>query len=213
MKIIIKVLVIILFFTTNINAQSAVKRFETDYIINSKGLKLNCKIVKIKNGRLKYRLYKQSQPFIVRLDELSDFHAKDWEGLEKSLPTSIEKPQSGFAHVYFYCVEKPSAQVFYKDKKLVKIRKNSYYLHKIKTGQEHVYGCKKNNEKEKIRLNPKSGEIFFMRPIYIGYGGYTLVKDGIATTYTGRIQHALSLDNSKTSKYTVMSIDKLINDN
>ncbi len=191
-------------FAMESSAQNTAKDYEVDHIIDTKGVRLNCKITKVKNGRVRYRLYKKSQPYAVNLMSLKDIYMSDPSVLEKPTNRTIEKPAPGFAHVYLFSTKSPGAKVHHNGEKLIKIKAGSYYLHKIKVGGEHVYSCKQNYEVEKIKLTPKSGEIFFIHPElnddvdFMSVEGMTVANNGVK----------LKLNKDKVAEYAILTLKK-----
>jgi len=187
------------------NAQNLASDYETDYIVDLKGIQLRCKITKIKNGNVQYRLYKKFSPVIVNLMNLNDIYLNDKSEVPNNWVNSLEKPIDGFSHVYIYSTLLHS-RVFYNGNKLATIRRGSYFLHKIKIGKKHIYYIKGNKDDEKIKLTPKSGEIFFIHPMYNENAINVMVGVNFMTTNGIR----LNVKNDKISEYAVLSIKKRI---
>ena len=106
---------LILIFAFQGYCQNQANDYETDYIKDLNGIRLNCKVVKIKNGRLTYRLYKKSQPFKLNLMNLTDLYISNNNFIDSPIGTEIKEPKDGFSHIYIYCASSDSSRLFRSD--------------------------------------------------------------------------------------------------
>lgn len=115
-----------------------------DFLVDDNNTKIFCKITQIKNGKVKYRLSGKSYSTIENITKFSDVSFANPDVIKNPLDIKIEEPESGYAHVYFYCTE-TVYQVHYNGEKLIKISTGSYYLHKVKAKETHKYSSHGNS--------------------------------------------------------------------
>lgn len=214
------------FLITILVVQTGFSQDHTDYLVDENNTIIYCKIIQIKNGKVKYRLKNKSYSIVERINKFSDVNFNNPDVLKNPLGTKIEKPESGYAHVYFY-FSGIHYKVKYNDEKLVKIVPGSYYLHKIKIGDTHKYMVDYTSDSKLLRkLDELSNygypenilEIFPEdQQIYIIKGEEKYTKNSslyITTPQGNRIQSPveiyLIIDNGKVSKYSLLSMKKKI---
>ena len=135
---------------------------------------------------------------------LNDLYISNNNFIESPIGTEIKKPKDGFSHIYIYCAILPTAQIFYNGEKLIKIKKGTYFLHKVQADEQHTYYTKLNLDEEKLWITPESGEVIFIHPVYnegvmgMEMGNMMMVRNGIK----------LKMDKSEISKYAVLSMGK-----
>ncbi|MEP4910653.1 MAG: hypothetical protein ABJS57_16360 [Algibacter sp.] len=195
-------IITILLFTSIIYAQDY-----TDYLVDENNNKIFCKITQIKNGKVKYRLQGKSYSTIKTITKFSDVKFNNPDVIKNPLGLKIEKPESGYSHVYFYFSE-IIYKVRYNGKKLTSIGVGNYYLHKIKAGETHIYSSYGNNleivaENQKTYLIRGSETGKIDEQIFsIDSKGETKFERGL------RISPKLVLDNRKISEYALLSMKK-----
>ena len=166
----------------------------TDYLVDENNKKIFCKITQIKNGKVKYRLRGKSYSTIKTITKFSDVKFNNPDVIKNPLGLKIEKPEPGYSHVYFYFSE-VIYKVRYNGQKLTSIGVGSYYLHKIKAGETHIYSS--GNSLEIEAENQKT---------YLIRGKYG--KDYNIGNGMGVITSELVLDNRKISEYALLSMKK-----
>jgi hypothetical protein len=165
----------------------------TDYLVDENNTKIFCKIIQIKNGKVKYRLKGKSYSTIKAITKFSDVSFANPDVLKNPLGLKIEKPEPGFAHVYFY-YSGTIYNVRYNAKKLIKIRIGNYFLHKIKASEIHNY----LSSGSKLKIIAENQKIYLVR------GTETITETGINSQITAK----LVLDNRKVSEYALLSMKK-----
>ncbi|MEO0573689.1 MAG: hypothetical protein AAF039_18460 [Bacteroidota bacterium] len=203
-------IVLSLIFSTHVQGQTSAKEYETDYIVDLKGIRLNCKIVKIKNGKVKYRLFKRSQPFLKHMTYLKEIYIDENSEIHDNWENKINQPREGFSNVYVYSIYWPGAPLHYNGKKLVNVKVGRYFLHEIENGKEHVYYVKNNKEDEKIKLNPKNTNTYFIHSKLNGNDAQPIM--GPSGQSIGGIKNGiiLKLKQDKMSEYAIKSMSKQV---
>lgn len=191
---------ILLFFLFSFN-QNFSQDF-SDYLIDENGIKIFCKVQQIKNSKVKYKLRGKSYSIIKNILKFKDISFSDPDALKNPLNIKIEKPEEGYAYVYFYCSTMPYT-VKYNGKKLIKIKGGTYFVHKIKAGEIHNYlafgnGLDIEAENQKTYI-VRDKEKYSINTTFIINGGFEV---------GGRIEGELVLDDSKMSTYALLSMKK-----
>lgn len=165
----------------------------TDYLVDENNNKIFCRITQIKNGKGKYRLKGKSYSTIKTITKFSDVSFTNPDVLKNPLSLKIEKPEPGYAHVYFYY-----SGIIYNVKdngeKLIDIRIGSYFLHKIKASETHNYSSFGSN----LEIIAENQKIYLVRGI----------EKNIDTRFNSRVGSKLVLDNRKISEYALLSMKK-----
>lgn len=179
---------------------------ESDYLITVNNDTIYCKILELKNKKIKYIVNGEKGKIKKNIFKFADVHFADTSIIENPLNIKIEKPESGYAHVYFYrpYVYTGSAlacKVEYSGKSFINIKTHSYYLHKVKAGEVHKYN-QKNLKNDIIEINAKDGEIYFIRGSFGGTGEAFINNMNMSNTL-----HIFQ-DNPKIAKYVILTMKK-----
>ena len=167
----------------------------TDYLVDENNTKIFCKITQVKNGKVKYRLRGKSYSTIKTITKFSDVKLTNPDVIKNPLGLKIEKPESGYSHVYFYFSE-VIYKVKYNGEKFTSIGIGSYYLHKIKAGETHIYSTFGNS----LEIEAENQKTYLIRGKY--------GKDYNIGNSMGVISSELVLDNRKVSEYALLSMKK-----
>jgi len=180
-----------MFFTNIIFAQDY-----SDYLVDKNNTITLCKIIQIKNGKVKYKLQGKSYTTIKYITDFSDVKFNNPDVIKNPLGLKIEKPKPGYSYVYFYYSE-IIYKVRYNGQKLTKIGIGSYYRHKIKAGEIHTYSTSGNN----LEIAAENQKTYLIR----GQIGKFL-KNEINRSFG--VLSALVIDNRKVSEYALLSMKK-----
>ncbi len=189
-----------LFFLLNLVAQDY-----NDYLIDENNVKLFCKITQIKNGKVKYKLRGKSYSTIKSIVEFNDVYFSNPKVLKNPLGLKIEKPESGYAHVYFY-YSSYVYKVKHNDKKLVKIGIGDYFLHKIKAGEVHKYYSTDHT----TEIDAKNGEVYLIRGKQSGLNHVFEINKDFEYHKGLGYNIKLFVDNRKVSEYALLSMKKKV---
>jgi len=185
------IITILMFFTNIIFAQDY-----SDYLVDKNNTITLCKIIQIKNGKVKYKLQGKSYTTIKYITDFSDVKFNNPDVIKNPLGLKIEKPKPGYSYVYFYYSE-IIYKVRYNGQKLTKIGIGSYYRHKIKAGEIHTYSTSGNN----LEIAAENQKTYLIR----GQIGKFL-KNEINRSFG--VLSALVIDNRKVSEYALLSMKK-----
>ncbi|KAB1064284.1 hypothetical protein F6U93_14450 [Tamlana haliotis] len=233
-----KLLTILIFGVSILNAQNEFN----DYFVYKNKDTIKCKITKVKNQYIYFDLspdnkfilkrdmsknlkarkstqprykklhYTPSRLFFYQCDDIF-LSSKTKEELELN---KIEKPEDGFAHVYFY---RPNSDprldgfiIREGDSKIINLKINSYFLVKVKAGTEHTYYVNKSlSSKDKVSVLAKNKGIFFIQGFYIGcnYSGGLGFNGTIMPMGNGRdCGNNLSINEDEYAELQVLSMYK-----
>ncbi|UNZ00352.1 DUF2846 domain-containing protein [Zhouia spongiae] len=180
---------------------------DSDYLVTVQNDTIYCKILELKNKKVSYIIKGEKGKKKKNIFKFADVHFADASIIQNPLNIEIEKPESGYAHVYFYrpYVYTGSAlacKVEYNGMPFINIKTHSYYLHKVKAGEVHKYN-QKNSKKDIIEINAKDGEIYYIRG---SFGG-----TGEAFTNNLNLSNSLHIfqDNPKVAEYVILTMKKV----
>ena len=159
-----KILLIPILITLHSSAIS--QTLNQNYLVTRKGDTIYCEIKSLKGKTIEY-IENNKNLKRANIYNYLDANIVDDSIIDNPLGLEIEKPEPGYAHVYFYrpYVYTGSAlpcNVEYNGKMFINIKTNTYFLHKVKAGQVHVYNWV-NSKKNIIAINAIEGEIYFIR--------------------------------------------------
>ena len=120
----------------------------TDYLIDQDNNKIFCKIIQIKNGKIKYRLNGKSYSVLKDITNFKDLSFTDKSIIKATFDPEIEKPEKGYAYIYFYSAKQRPYTVLKDKNKITKIGVNNYYLLKVKANETHVFHCEGNSNEQ-----------------------------------------------------------------
>ena len=189
------IIILLILFTSLVYSQEF-----PDYLIDENGFQFSCEIREIKNGRIKYYINGNSSIITKPIVEFINGKLTDSSKVKNSLGTKIEKPDLGFANVYFYNGQTTAYKVYYKGEELIRIKGNRYFLLKIKANELHSFYS--SGDESLVEINAKEGKIYYIKG-ELGEKG----KGFGMSNYTEYF-HNLILENSELSKYAVLSMKK-----
>ena len=155
-------LLIVLFVILESKAQNELN----DYFVTLKNDTINCKLIELKKGTIKFDTNNtgyvknkdkkssfanrkgtqktSSTSFFEKIDNLKDLYLSDSSVIYNPLNISIEEPENGYAHIYFfrpyvYLNSALGCKVKYEGEKFLNVKTNGYFLHKVKAGKTHKY--------------------------------------------------------------------------
>jgi len=177
-----------------------------DYLVTEEKDTIFCKIVGLDGKRVEFIRENEKSSSTKNIYNFIDVNITDLSVIENPLGIKIEQPEKGYAYVYLYrpFVYAGSAlncKVEYNRTKLVNLKPNSYYLHKIKTNETHKYNWN-NSSKSVVEINAKEGEVYFIRG---SVGADRQSLDAIVTFGAGM---KIAIDNPKIAKYVVLTMKK-----
>ncbi len=154
----------ILFLTTVFSTYSQSYK---DYLVTKELDTLNCKVIGLKGKRIEYILEGKESPKKKNIFKFTDVKITDIDVIDNPTKMAIEKPETGYAHIYFYrpYVYTGSALacvVNYNGEKFINVKTKSYFVHKVKAGEIHSYNWSLD-KKNKIVIKPSNGEIYYIR--------------------------------------------------
>lgn len=140
---------------------------EDDYLVTKEKDTLFYKVIGLKGKRIEFIQNGKKKSKKKNIFKFSDINISDVSVIKNPLHLEIEKPESGYAHIYLYrpYVYNGSAlacKVEYNGEKFINIKTYSYYLHKVKAGEIHKYNWK-NSKKEVLEIDAVDGKIYFIR--------------------------------------------------
>jgi len=179
-----------------------------DFLIDENGYQFSCEIREIKNGRIKYYVKGNSLIITKRIVEFKNGHLTKPYKVKNPLGTKIEKPDLGFANVYFYNGQTTAFKLFYNGKELIKIKGGHYFLLKIKSNELHSFSS--TEDKTLIEINAEEGKTYYIKGKLRIESNLNAIYDDINSTFNNSIKysHDLILENNELSKYAVMSMKK-----
>ena len=179
---------------------------EKEYLVNKEMDTIYCQIIRIDNKNIEYKIDNKERNIKEKIRDFIDINLTDYQVIENPLGITIETPEEGYAHVYFYrpYIYTGSAlnlKVEYNGNNFINLKTKSYYLHKVKANEVHYYNWIHNKD-EKIEINAVSGKIYYIKGIYgsdEGFGQFMNLSNDLS----------LSIDNSKTAFIKVLTMEKL----
>ena len=179
---------------------------KSDYLVTKEKDTIFCKIIGLKGKRIEFIQNGTEKSKKKNIFKFSDLNISDLSVIKNPLNLEIEKPESGYAHVYLYrpYVYTGSAlacKVEYNGEKLINIKTYSYYLHKVKAGEIHKYNWN-NSKKDILEIDAIDGEIYFIR------GAFAASFEPWNTISTVRNGMNIFLDNPNTAKYAILTMKK-----
>lgn len=178
----------------------------SDYLVTVENDTVYCKILELKNKKIQYTINGEKGKTKKNIFKFANVHFADPSIIQNPLNIKIEKPEPGYAHIYFYrpYVYTGSAlpcKVEYNGGAFINIKTHSYFLHKVKAGEMHKYN-EKNSKKDIIEIDAKDGEIYYIRGSF----------GGTDEAFTNNLNLSNSLhifqDNPKVAKYVILSMKK-----
>jgi hypothetical protein len=179
---------------------------DSDYLVTVYNDTIHCKIIELKNKKISYNINGEKRKKKKNIFKFADVHFANTSIIKNPLEIKIEKPEQGFAHVYFYrpYVYTGSAlacKVEYNGNSFINIKTHSYYLHKVKFGEVHKYN-QKNLKKDIIEIDAKDGEIYFIRGSFGGTGEAFINNMNMSNSL-----HIFK-DNPKVAEYVILTMKK-----
>ena len=191
---------LVLILTSNIFAQEY-----KDLLITLNDVYITCEIKQIKYGKVKYRTKDKSYAEIKDITNFSDLKFSDSTKIKNILNLKIGIPEVGYSYLYFYPANGRIYEVVNNDKKLIKIKPNSYYLLKVESGKRYEYYCQGNDHKEdRLKIDAKDREVYLIK----GVPGKNTIKGGFNGSFGYGLSTKLVVDNGKLSRYTLLTMKK-----
>jgi hypothetical protein len=177
-----------------------------DYLVTEEKDTIFCKIVGLNGKIVEYIKENESSSSTKNIYSLLDVNITDLSVIENPLKLKIEQPEKGYAYVYLYrpyvfAGSALNCKVEYNRAKLVNLKPDSYYLHRIKPNEIHKYNWN-NSSKSVVEINAKEGEVYFIRG---SVGAERKSLDAIVTFGSGM---KIAIDNPKIAKYVVLTMKK-----
>ena len=173
----------------------------TDYLLDKDGTKIYCNILLIKNGKVKFKL---EDKIYLKTEDITNFNDVNFSGgnvLKNTLEIEVEKPNENYSNIYFYAANDLPYTVMENKKKVVRISKYSYYLYKVEANKTYELYCSVNTrERDKLIIEAKGGKTYIVKGISDKFNG--------RTTYNRMNSTLLVIDNSKLSKYALLTMSK-----
>jgi hypothetical protein len=173
----------------------------SDYLLDKNNNKISCNIREIKNGKVKFQ---QEGKFSIKTEDLSNFKDVKFSKtdiVKNPLNIKVEKPNKKYSYIYFYAANDRPYTVMQNKKKVVRITKHSYYLYKVEANKTYELYCSGNSrKKEKLTLKALGGRTYIVKGIR--------AKKTQAQMYSGGVLSKLVIDNSKLSKYALLTMSK-----
>ncbi len=178
----------------------------SDYLVTVENDTIHCKIIELKNKKVRYTINGEKGKKKKNIFNFADVYFNDISIIQNPLNIKIEKPEHGYAHVYFYrpYVYTGSAlacKIEYNGNPFINIKTHSYYLHKIKAGEIHKYN-QKNLKKDIVEIDAKDGEIYFIRSSFGGTG------EALTNNLNSSNSLHIFQDNPKVAKYVILTMKK-----
>jgi len=180
---------------------------DSDYLVTVGNDTIYAKIIELKNKKITYTVQYKKGKKKKNIFKFADVHFADPSMIQNPLGIKIEKPEPGFAHVYFY---RPyvytgaalACRVEYNGNPFINIKSRSYYLHQVKAGEIHRYN-QNNLKKDIIEINAKDGDIYFIRGSFGGSG--EAFSNSLNTSNSLHIFQ----DNPKIAKSVILTMKKI----
>ena len=173
----------------------------SDYLLDKNNRKISCDIREIKNGKVKFL---QEDKIYIKTEDLSNFRDLKFSEknvLKNTLNIQIQNPSKNYSNIYFYASNDIPYTVMQHKKKVVKINKHSYYLHKVEAGRTYEFYCSGNSkEEDKLVFRARAGKTYIVKGIKLGESRTSVYRRGVTTK--------LIIDNSKLSKYALMTMSR-----
>lgn len=191
---------------TLITIQAFSQSNNSDYLVTMENDTIQCKITGLKNKKVSYIVNGEKNGKKSNIYKFADIHFANTSIINNPLNIKIEKPETGFAHVYFY---RPyvytggglPCKVEYNGNLFINIKTHSYHLHKVKAGEIHRYN-QKNLKKEVVEIDAKDGEIYFIRGSFGGTG------EALMNNFNSSNTLYIFLDNPKIAEYVILTMKK-----
>ncbi len=174
----------------------------SDYLLDKNNNKISCTITEIKNGKVKFQ---QEEKIYIKTEDLSNFSDvkfSETDVLKNTLNIEIKNPNKNYSNIYFYASNDLPYTVMQNKKKVVKINKNSYYLHKVEAGKTYEFYCSGNpKNSDKLIIQAKGGKTYIVKGMQIRKShGNPYSRHGTSSR--------LVIDNSKLSKYALLTMSR-----
>lgn len=172
-----------------------------DYLIENDNKRISCNIREIKNGKVKFQ---REGNIHIETEYLTNFRDIKFSGsdiLKNTLNIKIEKPSKKYSYIYFYAANDRTYTVMQNKKKVIRITKHSYYLHKVEANKTYEFYCLGNSRKKDILiLKAMGGKTYILKGIR--------AKKTYKEMYNRGVLTKLVIDNSKISKYNLLTMSK-----
>ncbi len=176
-----------------------------DFLVKESGERINCKIVKLESLDVSY-LPEDGKPDKIKTKSIYDFKdmlISDTSVIVNPLGIKIEKPDTGFTHVYFYRSYSYNGSALpcnidYNGKKIANIKTNSYFLHKIKIHETHIYNPS-ISKRDKVEIHAEEGAIYFIKCEYDVKNAGGMMSNSMT----------IALDNPKVARYAILNMKKI----
>ena len=173
----------------------------TDYLLDKDDTKIYCNILQIKNGKVKFKL---EDKIYLKTEDITNFNDVKFSGvdvLKNTLEIEVEKPNENYSNIYFYAANDLPYTVMENKKKVVRISKYSYYLHKVEANKTYELYCSVNTrERDKLIIEAKGGKTYIVKGISDKLKGRNI--------YNRMRALLLVIDTSKLSEYALLSMSK-----
>jgi len=206
--------------------------------VNSENDTINCKVIKLKKGKLKfttnskkYKIVKEDDLFddlysdssslpseskykFENIDNLKKISLSNESVIYNPLNLKIEDPEEGYAHIYFfrpyvYLNSALGCKIKYGDKKFLNIKTNGYYLHKVKAGEKYKFYKSRIGKDNVVEINAENKKIYYIRAIL----GAVNITNMVVSSLGGMPmvtggRTSITLDDSPNAQYHVLSMKK-----
>ncbi len=183
---------------------------QKDYYVSKSNDTIKGRILSFKSNRVIFDIDGNEKS--ITHEEIKDIHVNDFSKIKKAAGIQVEKPESGFAHVYFfrpylYVGSALGCKILYNENNFINIKTNTCFVHKIKAGEIHKYekysAFKKS--KNKIEINAVDGKIYFIR------GVYGISEVGVSTNGSFGVGNktSIKLDDSEDNFLKILSMKKI----
>lgn len=198
---------LILIFSLSAYSQSPYK----DHFVTIKNDTIKCMITKLEAGEMTFFNASDNKKSKQNINGLVDLYISEERAIKNPLNLKIQKPDSGYAHVYFYrpYVFLNSAlpcKIQYQNKKFINIKTNSYHLEKIKAETKHLFIKKRLFKDNIVEIDAKDGEIYFIKAILGGIKNVNNENTQMLMNIGG--ERLIMLDNPKIGKYSILNMKK-----
>lgn len=173
----------------------------SDYLLEKNNRKIYCDIKEIKNGKVTFL---RKDKIYIKKEDLSNFREVKFSEknvLKNTLNIQIQNPSKNYSNIYFYASDDIPYTVMQHKKKVVKINKYSYYLHRVEAGKTYEFYCSGNfKEEDKLVIQAEGGKTYIVKGLKLGESRTNVYSRGVTTK--------LIIDNSKLSKYALMTMSR-----
>ncbi|HWR94673.1 MAG TPA: hypothetical protein VN192_05695 [Flavobacterium sp.] len=188
---------------SNFNYSQNIKK---DYLVTKSNDIIYCKIIELNGKHIKFIEGNGNSSTTKNINNFLEVNITDSSVIDNPLGITIEQPEKGFAYVYLYrpYMYKGSAlncKVEHNGTSLVNLQTDTYYLHKVRANETHVYKWEYSSGGF-VEIEAVDGEIYFIRgayeSVYQPYNSKSMIGDGMK----------IFLDNPNIAKYLVLTMRK-----